>query len=391
MNKLHNICAAAFITISLNSFAGDCAALSGRITVGASEEADYTRLSDAFAAINCGGVDGPLTVYIESGTYNERTTLSSVSGTSAFNTITIASQSGNSSDVIINYNTSDATMVLVGTSYITFEHLTFDHQAATYGNCVRVDGEGNHLRFKNVVFNGVDMPRAGAANAVIYFTSASVKTDIAFEDCEINNGSIGICKPGMNSAPDTKTSITGTSFFNQHEAGISLANEAAPVITSNVINTLSSNTSYTGIALNNVAGNTVVNKNVINAANSATGVSMNNCMALETRPSQIINNTIGISGSSEAYGIKISGTTDHQVIDFNTIKLTVNPANASTQAFYQNTGSGKDVSMMNSTFYDLNKGSYMVYGDSFKPSKGNQSGSSLSASASVIGMEKGTK
>jgi hypothetical protein len=391
MNKLHSLFAATFLTLSLNSFAGDCPALSGEYIIGPSEETDFSTITEAFAALNCGGVEGPVSFSIESGTYNERATLSNVRGVSAFNTITFTSQSGEMEDVVISYNTTDATVVLVGTSYITFEHLTFDHQASTYGNCVRVDGEANHLRFKGVKFNGVEMERMGDINATVYFTSIAAKTDIIFDGCEVNNGSIGICKAGIStSIPDNQTTITGTVFFDQHEAGMMLSNEAAPVITSNIINTLSANSRYTGISLANVSGSLVVNRNTINVANSATGILMMDCIAHNAHPGQIISNTIGISARQQAYGIRVSGTTNHQVIDLNIIKLMVNKADATTQAFYHNTSSGNNISMMNSTFYDLSSGIYHVHSDSFKPDSGNKTNPSMTASAHGGSLEKGS-
>jgi hypothetical protein len=170
MNKLNKIIAAVLVTFSLQSFAEDCPALSGELTIGTSEGSNFSSISEAVAALKCGGVEGPVTFYIESGTYPERVAFSRISGSSAFNSIRFASQSGISSDVVISSIKSDATMVLIGSSHITFENITIEHKDATYGNCMRVEGETNDLHFKKVVFNGVEMVRTGATNATVYFT-----------------------------------------------------------------------------------------------------------------------------------------------------------------------------------------------------------------------------
>src|SRR4051812_34575062 len=128
MKKLLPLFATVLVTISLNSFAADCAKLSGEFTIGTSEDADFTTLGDACDALNCGGIEGPVTFRLESGTYDERVTLAPVRGVSDINTVTFTSVSGLSNDVVITHSSGDATLVLVGTSFITFEHLTFDHQ-----------------------------------------------------------------------------------------------------------------------------------------------------------------------------------------------------------------------------------------------------------------------
>ena len=240
MNKLTTIFGAALLSITLNSFAGDCPALSGEFTIGRTENADFSTITDASNALKCGGVSGPVTFLLEDGTYNERVVISSIPGSSSFNTVSFESKSGNNSEVVISYATSDATMVLNGVSYVSFENLTIDHKTSTYGNTVRIDGKSSNLHFKGVVFDGVEVARTGTNSATVYFTPTAPKNDIAFEDCEVNNGSVGIAKGGQSTdAMDTKTSITGTLFFNQYESGLALNNEDAPVITNNVVSTLS--------------------------------------------------------------------------------------------------------------------------------------------------------
>src|ERR1043165_995409 len=226
MNKFTSTLAVLAITLRSFAAAGDCPALSGQFTIGTGESADFATITDATNALKCGGVSGPVTFLLEDGTYSEKVVLSTIPGTSAFNTVTFESKSGNNNNVVINYGTGDATMVLNGVSYVSFENLTFDHKASTYGNCMRVDGKSSNLKFKGVVFDGVETTRTGSTASCIYFTPSAPKSDIAFEDCEINNGSTGISKGGMSAdAMDTKTTISGTLFFNQYESGLALTNE----------------------------------------------------------------------------------------------------------------------------------------------------------------------
>src|SRR5688500_14305667 len=153
------------LVMTVKSFAADCPSLSGEFTIGKGESADFASINDAINALKCGGISGPTTFLLEDGTYNERIVLSAIPGASAFNTLAFESKSGNNADVIISYGSSDATMVMNGTSFVTFENLTIDHKNSTYGNALRADGKVSNLRFKGVVFDGVEVSRTGSNSA----------------------------------------------------------------------------------------------------------------------------------------------------------------------------------------------------------------------------------
>ena len=392
MNKLTTTL--AIIALSLKSFAGDCPALSGQFTIGTGENADFATITDATNALKCGGVNGPVTFLLEDGTYNERVVLSTIPGSSNFNTVSFESKSGNNTEAVISYASGDATVVLNGVSYVSFENITIDHKASTYGNAARIDGKSSNLRFKGVVFDGVEVARTGINSSSVYFTPSAPKTDVAFEDCEVNNGSTGISKGGnATDALDTRTSITGTLFFNQYESGLALINEDAPVITNNVVSTLSTFTGFKAINLDNVANNVIISNNIVNAANGSYGLAMNNCVAQATSLGQINNNSIAVGGTGETYGVYLTGNSDNQVLNFNRVKLTINGQQTATQAYYKNTGSGNNVNMMNNIFYDLNTGGYTILGNTYKDHFNQlpgQSNPSLSVSSNGIMIEKVT-
>ncbi|HWB64073.1 MAG TPA: hypothetical protein VG603_11220 [Chitinophagales bacterium] len=392
MNKLNKIFSAALVALTFNAFAGDCPSLSGQYTIGQVEGDDFSTVNDAVNALKCGGVVGPVTFLIENGTYNERVVISTIPGASAYNTVTFTAKSGNNSDAVISYATSDATMILNGVSYVNFENITIDHKAATYGNCMRVDGKSNNLHFKSVVFDGVEVARTGNNSATVYFASNAPKSNIGFEDCEINNGSTGLVKGGMSSdTRDTKTTITGTLFFNQYEAGMALSNEDAPVISNNVVSSLTTYNGFKAINIDNASNSIVISNNIVNATNGSIGLALNNCDAPATSLGQINNNSIAVGGKGEVYGIYITGATDNQVLNFNRIKLNISNPPAANQAYYKNIGSGNNVNMMNNICYDLTTGGYTIIGNQYKDFFNQlpaQSNPSLSVSANGIMIEK---
>lgn len=391
MNKLTTIIGATFLAISFNANAGDCPALSGNYTIGKTD-ADFSNMSEAVSALKCGGVNGAVTFSIEDGTYNERIVMSGIDGASAFNNITFQSKSGSNAGVIITSAGGDATISMNGTSWVAFENMTIDHKNATYGSAVKVDGKASHIAFKSVVFEGVEVSKAGANAAVINFTANAPKSDITIEDCEINNGSVGIAKAGMSAdQADTKTMITGTLFFNQYEGGMALKNEDAPNISNNVVSSLSAHQGYKAISLDNASNNMIVSNNIINATNGTYGLAMNDCGGKATNMGQVNNNSIAVGSTGEAYGLYLSGNTDNQIFNYNRVKLTINGTQASNQAYYRNTGSGNNVNMMNNIFYDLGTGGYTIIGNTYKDHFNQlpgQSNPALSASANGVMIEK---
>lgn len=392
MNKFKSILGAAiFGVLSLNVQAkGDCPSLSGEYTIG--EEGDFANITEAINELKCGGLGGPVTFFLKDGTYDERINLSSVPGMSAFNSITFASESGNNTEVVVAYDNVESTVTLNGVSNINFENITLSHKTATYGNVAKLEGKCSNIKFKSVVFDGVESSRTGANSAVVYSTPTAPKNNIIIEDCEINNGSVGIFKGGMNAdLADSKTTVSGTLFFNQYESAMVLNHEVAPVITNNVFSSLSNYAGFKAIALDNCTDNIIISNNIVNAANGSVGLALANCGGKETDYGQINNNSIAVGGSNDSYGILLTGSTDNQVLNYNRVKLTINGTQASNQAYYKNEGAGQNINLMNNIFYDLNTGGYTILGNTYKDffnQLPGQSNPALSVSANGIMIEK---
>ena len=391
MATIKTLFAALLIAPAMTVLAGDCNPLSGELKIG-KEDADYTSISEAVSALKCGGVSGPVTFLLEDGQYTEKLDITYIQGASAQNTITFESAKGNNSDVIIASTSPDAayTVSLNNAAYVSFENLTIENKTGHTGNAVRIDGPSRYITFKNVVLNGNERPATGAYSAVIYSTSNEAKTNVNLEDCEVNNGSVGLYKGGASDA-DTRTSVTGTLFFNQYESAITLTGEAAPVLSNNVISTVSNYKNYKAISLDKVSGSLIVSNNVVNAVNGTYGLALNNCEGQANNFGSVTNNSVNVGGTSAMYGLYLTGTTDNIVFNFNRVKLTPGAVTASNQAYYKNTGSGQNINLLNNIFFDLNTGGYTILGNTYKDffnQLPSQSNSSLSVSANGIMIEK---
>jgi hypothetical protein len=392
MTTFKTIIAALMIApVSFGAFAADCNPLSGEFRIGATD-ADYTSLNAAITALKCGGVSGPVTFLIQDGKYSEKVDLSTIAGVSAQNTVTFESAKGNNSDVVISSTSNDAdfTVGLNGTAFVSFENLTIENKTGNTGNAVKIDGDAKNIKFKNVVFDGNDRPATGANSAVIYSTASAAKSNINFEDCEINNGSVGLYMGGAATA-DTRTSITGTLFFNQYESALTLNNETAPIISNNVVSSVSNYKNFTALALNQVNGASIISNNVINAVNGTYGLAMTNCNGDKDNYGTVTNNSINVGGENSMYGMYLAGTTDNIVFNFNRVKLTPAKLSASNQAYYKNTGTGANINLLNNIFFDLNTGGYTILGNTYKDffnQLPSQSNPALSVSANGIMIEK---
>jgi hypothetical protein len=270
--------------------------------------------------------------------------------------------------------------------------MIIENKTGNIGNALKIDGTTKNIKFKNIAFSGNERPATGANSAVIYSTTNGTKSNIVFEDCEVNNGSVGLYKGGSETA-DTRTTITGTLFFNQYESAITLNNENAPVISNNVISSTTNYKNYKAISLDKVAGSMIVSNNVVNAVNGGYGIAMNNCTASTDNYGTVANNSVNVGGDGSMYGVYISGSSDNVVLNFNRVKLTPTKPNASNQAYYKNTGTGANINMLNNIFFDLTTGAYTVIGNTYKDFYNQlpaQSNASLNVSANGLMIEKVT-
>lgn len=118
--------------------------LSGVYTVGGANP-DYTTLDAVKYDLDNYGICGPTTFMLRNGIYDYELLLDSIDGSSAINTITFRSESGNPNDVTIDGATA---VKLRGTDYITFRDITLD---GTYSPLIFEYGT-SHINFINMKF-----------------------------------------------------------------------------------------------------------------------------------------------------------------------------------------------------------------------------------------------
>ncbi len=364
--------------------------LSGEYAIG--EGGDFKSVNSALKVLQEKGISGPVWLMLENGKYKEKFVIGNIKGANALNTITIESKSGNVDDVVIETPSegSEYIALIKDASYISFENITLENSASTYGNVVRIEGDASNISFKGAKLNGVEGARTGANNAVVYCNPTGIKNAYTFDDTEFNNGSYGIYKANANNA--IRTLITGSLFFNQYESGFKLSNEASPVLSNNVVSSLSTSADFKAMDLDKCNGTMVITNNIINATNGRYGIYMNDCSGSASNYSNINGNSISVGGKDAIYGIHVNGVTDNQLINFNRIKLTIDSKQTDKQAYYSNASTGTNINLTNNLFYDLTTGGYTIIGNTYKDffnQLPSQSGF-LSVSANGITIEKVT-
>jgi len=198
----------------------------GYYQIGSSNEADYLTLTAALAAIQNIGMDGPVVLAVESGTYTEQVIVPEISGAGAENTLTIRSLTGNCNDVVYQYNNAltntQGVFTINGADYVILKGMSF---TSTYTSnqtptVVIVNNASNHVTIDSCrIFaeryteytSRLDLLRVDAGENLYnnYF---------ALTNTTLEGGYMGMNVVGHKAAADPLQQnmlISGNSFFNQ--------------------------------------------------------------------------------------------------------------------------------------------------------------------------------
>lgn len=156
-----------------------CLAMNGNYTIDKSSltgGTNFASFADAVAALNCGGVVGPVVIDVVPGqsTFNEQVELFEVIGASATNTITFKGN-GNLLAFTSTANASNvSTLLLSGADYFVFDSLNMD---GNYLTCHLWNSADNNI-FRNCTISSPAVsPAIGVAQLSISFSISLNKKD----------------------------------------------------------------------------------------------------------------------------------------------------------------------------------------------------------------------
>jgi len=227
-------------------------------TIGAT--GDFLTFQKAIdSLVNGGGVCGPVVFMVETGTYNEQITIPEIPGTSENYTITFQSATGDSTDVTLSNTGGGYTVTLDGADYIIFKNMTISTDAS--GTVIEFKNEANY----NSIMNCRILGEAGSSS-LIYVNYQNINN--IFFGNRIVNGTKGIHFYNGNSTI-TGTEIKENVFENQSAEAIHLWE----VKGANIIgNTITSNSSISGIYFYRCEDNFTIEKNKILLSGGGTGI-----------------------------------------------------------------------------------------------------------------------
>ncbi|MFT6814621.1 MAG: hypothetical protein ACJAZ3_000512 [Sphingobacteriales bacterium] len=222
-----------------------CVAKSGLFTIGSGIGMDFLTITDALNSIDC-GINGPVTLSVAPGTYNEQVNIPLINNASDINTVTIESSTGNPQDVIIDFGagtTSDFwTVRFNGARYVTLKNVTIINNASSYAVGVHfTNGSTENSLIGNVI--KVD---SSSTTSTIYGINASSATSITGSGNNMSNTTIkgnkvyggyyGITLRGTSTAsPDVNNHIDSNIIQGQYYFGMYFYYQSMKGITNNTV------------------------------------------------------------------------------------------------------------------------------------------------------------
>ena len=297
----------------------DGCTISGTFTIGATG-ADYSTFEDAIESLQTCWVDGPIVFNVQSGTYNEQLIIPEIPRLSETNTITFQSITGDSTDVILSYESSHVdtnyTVKLDGADFIRFKNMTIQATGSDYANVVEISGGASNNHFHNNRFIGINTTDPSNTDGVLVFSpyGSVLDSNTVFNDNLFLSGSYGIYLNAHNSNYEKNNQITSNRFENQVSYAISLNYQDFALISQNEILNTSSDNEYYGIYF--IGKNSLINKNRINintdnASNTglyfqseANSILSNNFIhvkrgtGMELYNGKVFHNSVNISGDN---------------------------------------------------------------------------------------------
>lgn len=227
--KLNNLVCGSDKTAPADEVTATVSVVSGAhgfYQIGASAEADYPTLTAALTAIQAIGMDGAVTLAIESGIYTEQVIVPEISGAGIANPLTIRSLSENLDDVTFQYNnnlsSTQGVFTIAGADYVTVRGITF---TSTYTSnqtptIVIVNNASTHVTIDNCRIyaetiteytSRLDLLRVDAGENLY-------NNDFALTNSILEGGYMGLNVAGHKAAADALQQnmlIQSNSFRNQ--------------------------------------------------------------------------------------------------------------------------------------------------------------------------------
>lgn len=322
---------------------------SGTYTVG--QGGDYATIQGAVDDIGVLGMDGPVTLKIKTGEYNEKVRIPYIKGMGATNTLTLESESG-VRDVKIfhnNYTTggySDdqhkkdyGVMTLYEASYVTLKNLEIYTTDKAYKAVVMIKDESRHATIDNCYLHAPICTASSGEDVMLVghtiIDEENKNNDyLTVKNCLLEGGKMGVSMGGTNyvSLPkEVGGVIEGNTFKNNGQKAIYVMDELGVKIRNNIITIDADAETKISVGIldmqlrDEYSEATEITGNIFNVA-PKTYCAVMNLRQLEgttDAPVLIANNVINLTSLNASYcAFKFNGTkVKNTNVAYNTIRM----------------------------------------------------------------------
>jgi hypothetical protein len=321
--------------------------LDGTYTIGGTAP-DFSTLAEAVSELESEGVCGPVVFEVRAGTYNEQISISEISGASVSNTITFESESGNNSDVILQFESSSTfsdpnyTLQLNGADYVRIENMTIERTGTNlYARVVDFSGDASDNVIEGCIISGRATGSTSNDNSAVVFSdedNAGIANN-AFNNNEILFGFAGIVWESNSSNPKSRLTVTNNTFRN-YRYGLLIDYATDLTITGNSISNNPAN--FNNAQLKgvecfrceeelNISGNTIV----MTDGTSNYGIDLQASVGSINAVGVVSNNMVIVGGTGTSHAINSGSLTSYKNYYHNSCYTTGTNATSSS-AFYMN-------------------------------------------------------
>ena len=352
----------------------------GYYRIGASNEADYPTLTAALHAISSIGMDGAVTLAIESGLYTEQVTVPELNGAGAANTLTIRSISGDYNDVTYQFNSgltsTQGVFTIAGADYVTVKGISF---TSTYTSnqtptVFIVNNAATHVTIDSCHFYAERMTEYTARLDLLRVDAGEnhYNNDFVLTNSVFDGGYMGLNVAGHKAAADPLQQ-------NMLIAGNRFQNQGKQMVYGDAVNNLQilNNTFREEVTASNqygidwlLVGDTAMIANndflfttpaTSSQASTPIYIRPNSYQDKENAVICLINNVINVQNAGEyaSYGINFNSNLPKLLVAYNTV--VTNTLGTAASPFYFNDKPAEGSRFVNNIFQALNKGYAVRY------------------------------
>ena len=366
---------------------------SGVYTVGASG-AQYITIQQAVDDIAALGMEGPVTLQIKAGNYNEKVRIPYIKGMGAVNTLTLESQSGQR-DVKIYHNSYSAggysddqhkkdygVVTLYEASYVTLRHLDISTTDKAYKAVVMVKDQSRHVTIDDCYLHApVCTASSGEDVCLVGHTIIDEENKnndyLTIKNCLLEGGKMGVSMGGTSYVALPKEIggvIEGNTFLNNGQKAIYVMDELGVKIRNNVITIESTATNKISVGIldmqlrDDYDESTEITGNIFNVAPKTYCAVMNfrQMQGTATAPVIIANNVVSLtSPNASTNPIKFTNATTRNVnVANNTFRMKGNSGGAAFWLSARLNDEAQNINIVNNIFQNETNGAAIsIYDD----------------------------